>query len=342
MIFALQMSCYTCRLNDDNVCATVKSSRICPKIAYDIGSSRPVRLTQSNKISLKEEKRKMKSCWGTLFVCATPIGNLCDITLRALEVLKSVNFIAAEDTKVTLKLLNHHGIRKPLVSYHQHSPPKRTEWLLQQLKEGKNIALVCNAGTPGISDPGVPLVRKALQERIPVVPVPGPSAVTAALSVAGMDAQRFIFLGFLPRERKERRELLELVKSLPFTLVIYEAPHRLAESLKDLVEILGDRTTVLCRELTKMHEEVVLTTLSALAHKYEAETPIGEFTLVIEGAKRQKPEPDWQAIDEAVKELLDAGLSVSDVAKEIARSFSVPRSVAYRQALKKAKKRQGS
>lgn len=284
----------------------------------------------------------MKPDLGTLFVCATPIGNLGDITLRALEVLKGVDIVAAEDTRVTLKLLNHYGIRKPLVSYHQHSPPKRTEWLLQQLKEGKNIALVCNAGTPGISDPGVPLVRKALQEKIPVVPVPGPSAVTAALSVAGMDAQRFIFLGFLPREKKERRELLELVKSLPFTLVIYEAPHRLAESLKDLVEILGDRTTVLCRELTKVHEEVLLTTLSALARKYETETPIGEFTLVIEGAKTQEPEPNWRAIDKAIDELLDAGLSVSDVAREIAKAFSIPRSTAYRRALEKARKCQGS
>ncbi len=284
----------------------------------------------------------MKPNLGTLFVCATPIGNLGDITLRALEVLKGVDIIAAEDTRLTLKLLNHYGILKPLVSYHQYSPLKRTEWLLQQLKEGKNIALVCNAGTPGISDPGVPLVRKALQARIPVVPVPGPSAVTASLSVAGMDAQRFVFLGFLPRERKERSELLELVKSSPFTLVIYEAPHRLAESLKDLVEILGDRTAVLCRELTKMHEEVVLTTLSALSRKYATENPIGEFTLVIEGAKTQEPEPNWRAIDKAIDELLDAGLSVSDVAREIARVFPIPRSAAYRRALKKARKCQGS
>jgi len=284
----------------------------------------------------------MKPDLGALFVCATPIGNLGDITLRALEVLKSVDIIAAEDTRVTLKLLNYYGIRKPLVSYHQHSPPKRTEWLLQQLKEGKDIALVCNAGTPGISDPGVPLVRKALQEKIPVVPVPGPSAVTAALSVAGMDAQRFIFLGFLPREKKERRELLELVKSLPFTLVIYETPHRLAESLKDLVEILGDRITVLCRELTKMHEEVLLTTLSALARKYETETPIGEFTLVVEGAKTHEPEPNWKAIDEAIEELLNSGLPVSSVAREIAKAFPITRSAAYQRALKKARKCQGS
>jgi len=336
------MPCYICRLNDGNVFATVKSNKTCPKIAY----AAVFFLTDKSALKAAERALKgrhgMKFDLGTLFVCATPIGNLGDITLRALEVLKSVDIIAAEDTRVTLKLLNHYGIRKPLVSYHQHSPPKRTEWLLQQLKEGKNIALVCNAGTPGISDPGVPLVRKALQAKIPVVPVPGPSAVTAALSVAGMDAQRFIFLGFLSRGKKERRELLELVKSLPFTLVIYEAPHRLTESLKDLVEILGDRTAVLCRELTKMHEEVVLTTLSALARKYEAETPIGEFTLVIEGAKTQEPEPDWRAIDKAIDGLLDAGLSVSDVAKEIAHSFSIPRSAAYRKALEKAQKRQGS
>lgn len=280
----------------------------------------------------------MERSYGTLYVCATPIGNMSDITLRALEVLRSVDLIAAEDTRVTLKLLNHYGIKKPLVSYHQHSPQSRLDWLLQQLKSGKNVALVCNAGTPGVSDPGVPLVRRALQEKIPVVAVPGASAVIAALSVSGMDAQRFFFLGFLPSERKERRELLETVKLLPFTLVVYEAPHRLKKSLKDMLEILGDRQVVLCRELTKLHEEVTLTTLSALTDRYERETPLGEFTIVIEGAKQALSGTDWAKIDEMLKALLKEGRSVSSAAKEAAQKFGVPRSTLYRRALKLRKR----
>lgn len=272
--------------------------------------------------------------FGKLFVCATPIGNLGDITLRAIEVLKSVDLIAAEDTRITLKLLNHYGIHKPLISYHQHSPPKRLEWLLQQLKEGKDIALVCNAGTPGVSDPGVPLIRKALQEGIRVVAVPGASAVTAAISVSGMDAQRFIFLGFLPRDRKERKELIEKVKPLPFTIVIYEAPHRLRESLTDLLEVLGDRGVTLCRELTKLHEEVTLTTLSALRRRYEKETPIGEFTLVIEGAREEKRAFNWDEIDEAIKSALKEGKPVKEIAKEVASAFGAPRSEVYKRVLK--------
>ncbi len=284
----------------------------------------------------------MERRFGTLFVCATPIGNLSDITLRAIEVLKSVDLIVAEDTRVTLKLLNHYGIRKPLVSYHQHSPLKRLEWLLKELRDGKNIALVCNAGTPGISDPGVPLVHRALQEGIRVIAVPGASAVTAAISVSGMDGQRFVFLGFLPRNQKERKELLDKVKSLPFTLVVYEAPHRLKESLNDLLEVLGDRATVLCRELTKLHEEVTLTTLSALQNRYEKETPIGEFTLVIEGAREEKHKPAWEEVDKAIKTLLKEGRSVKEIAKELASKFNVPRSEVYRRALKFVQKCQGS
>ncbi len=229
---------------------------------------------------------------GKLFVCATPIGNLGDITLRALEILKRVDLIAAEDTRVTLRLLNHFGIKKPLVSYHRHSSPKRTEQLLQRLRDGKAIALVSNAGTPCLSDPGAPLVRQALHEGIPVVPVPGASAVAAALSVAGLDAQRFVFLGFLPRKAKKRKALLEQVKGLTFTFVLYEAPHRLRQTLSDLLKVLGDRTVTLCRELTKLHEEIALTTLGELHRRFQTEEPQGEFTLVIEGAspvKNRKP-----------------------------------------------------
>lgn len=273
-------------------------------------------------------------------VCATPIGNLGDITLRAIEVLKSVNLIAAEDSRVTLKLLNHFGIRKPIVIYHQK--PKRLEWLLQQLKEGKNIALVCNAGTPSISDPGVPLVKRALQEGITVSPIPGPSAVTAALSVSGLDAQRFLFLGFLPRNQRERKELLEQIKALPFTIVVYESPHRLRENLSDMLEVLNDRVVVLCRELTKLHEEVALTMLSELKRRYERETPVGEFTLVIEGARAERREPDWSKVDETVKSMLGEGRSVKEIAKEVSSKFGVPRSEVYKRSLKLARNFQSS
>lgn len=201
---------------------------------------------------------------------------------------------------------------------------------------------MCNAGTPGVSDPGVPLVRRALQEGICVVAVPGASAVTAAISVSGMDAQRFIFLGFLPRDPKERKELIDKVKLLPFTIVVYEAPHRLRESLSDLLEVLGDRAVTLCRELTKLHEEVTLTTLSALKRRYEKETPIGEFTLVIEGWREEKREPNWDEIDEAIKAALKKGHSVKEIAKEVASAFGVSRSEVYKRALKLGQKQQGS
>jgi 16S rRNA (cytidine1402-2'-O)-methyltransferase len=270
---------------------------------------------------------------GTLFVCATPIGNLQDVSLRLLETLKSVDLVAAEDTRITLKLLSHFGIKKPLVSYHQHSSPQRTEQLLARLKAGASVALVCNAGTPAISDPGVPLVREALKAGIRVVPVPGPSAVTAALSVSGLSAQRFLFLGFLPRHPSERRAMLELVKALPFTLVLYEAPHRLTETLDDLLAVLGDRTVTLCRELTKVHEEVCLTTLSELCRRFRAEKPLGEFTLVVEGATMTTPPVDDATIDETLQQLLGQGWSVKEAAKEIARRFGIARSQAYRRAL---------
>ncbi|GBC98314.1 Ribosomal RNA small subunit methyltransferase I [bacterium HR17] len=270
---------------------------------------------------------------GVLFVCATPIGNLQDVTLRVLDTLRQVDLIAAEDTRVALKLLNRFGIRKPLISYHQHSSPRRTRYLLERLRAGASIALVCNAGTPGVSDPGVPLVREALKAGVQVVPVPGPSAVTAALSVSGMDGQRFLFLGFLPRNRKERQALLEQVRAVPFTLVLYESPHRLRATLHDLWTILGDRTVTLCRELTKVHEEIALTTLSALHKRFENEEPVGEFTLVIEGAVPSSPPVRDEDVDAFLHQLLAQGWSVRDAAKETARRFSIPRAVAYRRAL---------
>ncbi len=220
----------------------------------------------------------------TLFVCATPIGNLQDISLRCLDTLRSVDFIVAEDTRVTLKLLTHYGIRKPLISFHKFSPRSRGEKIVAEIGKGKSAALVTSAGTPGVSDPGAFLVREALARGIRVSPIPGPSAVTAALSVSGHDGQRFLFLGFLPKRKGERIRLLRSVADLPLTLVIYAPPHRLNELVKELAHILEDREVTFCGELTKWHERIERTTLSQLERRLAVDQVKGEVTLVISGS----------------------------------------------------------
>ncbi|MCS7224731.1 MAG: 16S rRNA (cytidine(1402)-2'-O)-methyltransferase [Armatimonadetes bacterium] len=227
---------------------------------------------------------------GTLFVCATPIGNLKDITLRCLETLKKVDLIAAEDTRVTLKLLSHYGIRKPLISFHKYSKKSRADYLIRQLQQGKDVALVTSAGTPAVSDPGALLVRRALKSSIPVCPIPGPSALTAAVSVSGMDGQRFLFLGFLPKKKGERRSLLKQIQDLPFTIVLYVSPHRFGQMIDELREILGNRDVTVCHELTKWHEKVDHTNLNDLAQRWSDADPKGEITLVI-GQKRSDEIP---------------------------------------------------
>lgn len=220
---------------------------------------------------------------GTLWVCATPIGNLQDVSLRLLETLKRVDLVAAEDTRRTLKLLNAHGIRRPLVSYHEHNARRQMPRLLQRLQQGQEVALVTDAGTPGISDPGAELVRAASQAGIAVRVVPGPSAVVAALAVSGLPAQPFWFEGFLPARRPQRRRRLEQLQDLPATLVFFEAPHRLVQSLADMAEVLGAREAALGRELTKAHEEVVRGSLEELAARAAAGAipAVGEFTVVV-------------------------------------------------------------
>jgi len=217
---------------------------------------------------------------GTLYVVATPIGNLEDITLRALRVLREVDLIAAEDTRKTLKLLSRYEIRKPLESYHRHSERSKLERMLEILRT-QDVALVSEAGMPGVSDPGQQLIAAAIESGIPVVPVPGPSALLTGLVVSGLPTDRFLYLGFLPRVKSDRRKLLESVSSLPYTLVAFEAPHRLMAALVDLREILGDRVAAAARELTKLHEEVVRGRLSELGAHFDATPPRGEFTLVV-------------------------------------------------------------
>ena len=220
---------------------------------------------------------------GLLYVVATPIGNLEDITLRAVRVLNEVDVIAAEDTRHTRKLLAHLDIHTPLTSFHAHSGTARLERILRTLEEGKHVALVTDAGTPGIADPGQPLIAAAVEKGIPVVPVPGPSAAAAAVSVAGFPGSMFCFLGFLPGRSSRRRRLLESVADLPFTLVIYASPYRLVEDLRTCHECLGDREIVVARELTKLHEEVLRGTIAEILAHFEEHQPRGEFTLVVRG-----------------------------------------------------------
>jgi 16S rRNA (cytidine1402-2'-O)-methyltransferase len=262
----------------------------------------------------------------TLYVVATPIGNLEDITLRALRVLSEAYVIAAEDTRTTRKLLSHHGIRARLISYNEHNMKKRTPSLLHALDTG-DVALVTEAGMPAISDPGFELVTAALDAGHDVVPVPGASAVLAALAVSGLPAKRFTFLGFLPRRKSERRRLLESVRDDPSALVIFESPHRLQTALTALLDVLGDRRIAVCREITKLHEEVFRATISgAIAHFTE---PRGEFTLVVQGATGSADVSEADVIRE-LRRLRDGGASARDATTEVAREMGVPRREAYR------------
>ena len=223
---------------------------------------------------------------GTLYLVATPIGNLEDITLRAIKVLSSVDLIAAEDTRRTGLLLKHFGIEKPLTSYFEGNELKKKEVILSRLKHGDRVALVSDAGTPGISDPGFRLIRAAIEDEIPVIPIPGPSAVITALSVSGLPTDAFLFKGFLPHKSKKRRDLLKELEDARETLIFYESPHRISESLRDILEVLGDREIVLTRELTKAYEEVLRGKVSEILNQIEGRQLKGEITLVVSGKTR--------------------------------------------------------
>ena len=225
---------------------------------------------------------------GTLYIVSTPIGNLEDITLRALRILKEVDLIAAEDTRHTLLLLRHFGIHTPLTSYFEGNEMKKREFILSKLNQGDRIALVSDAGTPGISDPGYRLIRLAIENEIPVIPIPGPSAVITAISVSGLPTDAFLFKGFLPNKSKRRRDLLKQLEEVKETLIFYESPHRLPETMRDIFEVLGDREIVLTRELTKMYEEVLRGKVSEIQSALGEKKIKGEITLVISGKTRQK------------------------------------------------------
>ncbi len=267
---------------------------------------------------------------GTLYIVATPIGNLEDITLRALRVLRDVDLIACEDTRQTRKLLARYEIRTPTISYHQHNERQRSRQLMSKLKEGISIALVTDAGAPTISDPGLVLIQAAIAEQIPIVPVPGPSALTTALMAAGVPAERFLFVGFLPSKRAPRRRELAMLASLPYTCVFFEAPHRIRATLEDMLEILGDRPAVLARELTKAHEEFRRARLGHLRQELEERSIKGELVLIVAPAPSPETSSTSSSVDpqmlyEQVRalmesEALDLTSAIRQVAKEHGRS----------------------
>lgn len=257
---------------------------------------------------------------GTLYVVGTPIGNLGDITTRQLEILETVSVIAAEDTRVTRKLLSHFDIHTPLLSYHEHSPQAVIDSIIQKLLDGDSCAVVTDAGMPCISDPGALLVRACIAESIPMQVVPGPSAVISALAISGQDTGRFCFEGFLSVSKKQRFTHLEQLQNETRTMVFYEAPHKLLNTLKDMYTYFGDRSISICRELTKLHEEIRKTSLSEAISFYESQTPRGEFVLVIAGAPivRQQEEISIDEVLETIRKRVEKGERAADVCKELA------------------------
>ena len=268
---------------------------------------------------------------GMLYLVPTPIGNLGDISPRAKATLESADFIAAEDTRVTLKLLNHLELRKPLVSYYEHNKSFKGEKILDRILAGETCALVSDAGSPAISDPGEDLVKQCAQAGVTVCAIPGPCAVITALSISGQSTGRFCFEGFLSTAKKSRREHLDSLKSESRTMVFYEAPHKLVNTLEDMAEVFGpDRPISLCRELTKLHEEVLRTTLRGALDRYRADAPKGEFVLVVAGAPEQVKQAASPADAAAlVRSLMAQGFSRKDAVKQAAAKLELPKNVVY-------------
>lgn len=275
----------------------------------------------------------MTSKPGTLYLVATPIGNLEDITLRALRILSEVHLIAAEDTRHTRKLLTAHDIHRPLVSYHEHNMRAQGRWLLRELLAGKSVALVTDAGTPGISDPGQDLVRLAVSENIQVSPIPGPSAVTTALVVAGLPVQPFIFLGYPPNRPATRRKFFAKYAKAEETLVLFESPRRLAASLKDMRNIWGNRKVAVTRELTKIHEEVFRGSLEEAIARWPGEAR-GEITLLVAGVESGRPQADDSLIQQLRVCLTSNRRPLKEISAEVAQERGISKRLVYQEALK--------
>lgn len=276
---------------------------------------------------------------GILYLCATPIGNLKDITARVLETLESVDVIAAEDTRNSVRLLNHFSIKTPLTSYHEYNKIEKAEVLVQKLLAGENIALITDAGTPAISDPGEVLVQKCQEAGVVVTSLPGPAACITALTLSGLSTRRFCFEGFLPPDKKLRKDILEELKQESRTIILYEAPHHLKETLKLLQETLGNRRITICRELTKKFETIFPTTLKDANQYYETEEPRGEYVLVLEGKSLEEKEKEEQEkfqaipIEVAVKEYEDRGLDRKEAMKAVAKERGISKRDVYQYLL---------
>ncbi|MCM1185668.1 MAG: 16S rRNA (cytidine(1402)-2'-O)-methyltransferase [Lachnoclostridium sp.] len=272
---------------------------------------------------------------GTLFLCATPIGNLGDMTPRVIETLRAVDLIAAEDTRNSIKLLNHFDIHTPMTSYHEYNKVDKAKQLTAQLLAGQNIALVTDAGTPAISDPGEVLVAMCHENDIPVTSLPGAAACITALTLSGLSTRRFCFEGFLPGDKKEKAEILRELAEESRTIILYEAPHRLARTLRELYEVLGERRITLCRELTKKFETVTPTTLEEALHYYESEEPKGEYVLVLEGksrlAKRKEEIASWESmsIEEHMEYYESRGFEHKEAMKRVAKDRGVGKREIY-------------
>ena len=270
---------------------------------------------------------------GKLFLVATPIGNLEDITLRAINILKEVDIIAAEDTRHTLKLLNHYEISKPLISYHRHNEEVKSEILINKLLEGDNIALVTDAGTPGISDPGEEVVKEAIKNNIEVIPIPGACALVNALIVSGLNTKEFLFLGFLPLNKKNRDNALNKIKKANSTVILYEAPHKLIKTLQDLLKNVGDINCVLAKEITKIHEEFIRGNISNLLEQIQE--PKGEYVILLdlnnlENENDSEDEISQKTVEEQYKIYEAQGMNKKEIIKQIAKNKNVPKNEIYK------------
>ncbi len=276
---------------------------------------------------------------GALYICATPIGNLEDITLRTLRILKEVDLIAAEDTRNSIKLLNHFEIKTPMTSYHEYNKYDKAKILVEKMQQGMNIALITDAGTPAISDPGEELVKQCHEAGVTVTSLPGPSAFVTALTISGQKTRRFCFEAFLPYDKKERNEILEELKTETRTIIIYEAPHKLKKTLKDLYENLGNRNISVCKELTKKHETNFRTTMKHAIDFYEQEEPRGEFVLVIEGVNSEELKQEKRqsylemTIEEHMQSYLQQGMDKKDAMKAVAKDRGVGKREIYQALL---------
>ncbi len=276
---------------------------------------------------------------GKLFLCATPIGNLEDITFRVLRTLKEVDLIAAEDTRNSIKLLNHFEIKTPMTSYHEYNKIEKGHYLVGLMQQGQQIALITDAGTPGISDPGEELVVMCHEAGIPVTSIPGPAACITALTMSGLSTRRFAFEAFLPTDKKEKQAVLEELIEETRTTILYEAPHRLVRTLEELYETLGERRVTICRELTKKHETVFLTTLSQALSYYQENDPKGECVIVMEGRSRREMEEEkqreWEGmtLDEHMKIYEDQGMNRKDAMKAVAKDRGVSKREIYQKLL---------